>query len=435
MPTSDPLPTLLAVYAALVAFNLALSLALWLGNRERLYRTLCALWLGALVSFGIQGITSTGGEVLIAVGGASIVLVVLPVAHLLCTVLEIDTPWRLWGRVYLWGLALSLVAFLLGAGFTVYTLPVVWGGMFSGLHAAVRCLRRWSSLPSTLRLLGVVTLIQCLHGADFPFLRLRADLVVEGYSVALMALLGASILAPAVIIEKIAAQNLRNLSTMSHSLARFVPTELLRHLDKQSILDVHLGDGVGMEMTVMFADVRSFTTLSEHLSPKQTFKFLNSYLSRMEPIIGSHGGFIDKYLGDGILALFSRSPDDGVAAAIGMIEALGEYNEHRSRSGYAPIDIGIGIHIGPVMLGTVGGEERMEGTAVGDAVNLASRIESLTRKYGARILISDSVRARLAGGLDVQTRLVERVVVKGRVEPVTVFQVITEGAPAALHGA
>ncbi len=429
---ADPLPTLLAVYAALVAFNLALSFALWLGNRERLYAVLCALWLGALCSFGLQAATSANGEAMIGLGGASLVLIALPVGHLVHVVMEERTPWRLWGGVYGIGVVLGLVAYLAGAPFAAYTTPALWGAMFPGLHSSILCFRRWSALPATLRMLGVVTFAQCLHGMDFPFFRLRTDLVVEGYSVALMALLGVSILAPAVIIEKIAGHNLRNVSALMDALARFVPTEVLVHLKRRSIVDVRLGDGVRVDMTVMFADIRSFTSLSEKLTPEETFRFLNSYLSRMEPIIKRHGGFIDKYLGDGILAVFSRGADDGVRAALELDAALIIYNGHRARSGYVPVDIGIGIHTGSVMLGTVGGADRMQGTVVGDAVNLASRIEALTSHYGTRILISEQTRGRLASPSDFPIRLVDRVVVKGRVAPVTLYQVLPPSEAGAV---
>lgn len=142
-------------------------------------------------------------------------------------------------------------------------------------------------------------------------------------------------------------------------------------------------------MSVLFANIRSFTSLSEKMTPADNFKFINAYLSRMQPVINQHHGFIDKYIGDAIMALFSGDADNAVQAGIAMLQKLAEYNQSRQRSGYVPIQIGIGINTGLLMLGTVGGEERMDGTVISDAVNRASRIEGMTKMYGATLLITE----------------------------------------------
>lgn len=222
------------------------------------------------------------------------------------------------------------------------------------------------------------------------------------------------------------------LSKLNAAYSRFVPREFLEHLALDSILDVQLGDHVLKEMTVLFSDIRSFTALSEQMSPEENFRFVNSYLERMEPVIRHHRGFIDKYIGDAIMALFSGTADDALRAAISMLVALDDYNQGRNRAGYVPIRIGIGLNTGNLMLGTVGGPARMDGTVISDAVNLASRIEGLTKMYGASILITEKTRARLSHVNEFSMRLVDRVVVKGRTEPVAIYEVF-DGDTASLR--
>jgi class 3 adenylate cyclase/HAMP domain-containing protein len=219
------------------------------------------------------------------------------------------------------------------------------------------------------------------------------------------------------------------LEALLSAYGRFVPHELLRLLAKANILDVKLGDFVQRDMTVLFSDIRSFSSLSESMTPFETFNFLNSYLKRMGPEIRANGGFIDKYIGDGIMALFPRSPDDGLAAAVAMQRKLVEYNVHRASSGYAPIGVGIGVHTGSLMLGTVGEHERMDGSVIADAVNLCSRLEALTRVYGAGILTTGRTLKALSAPQRVASRFVDRVRVKGRRETVLLFEVL-DGEPA-----
>ncbi|MCZ0900498.1 adenylate/guanylate cyclase domain-containing protein, partial [Microcoleus sp. HI-ES] len=177
-------------------------------------------------------------------------------------------------------------------------------------------------------------------------------------------------------------QNESRLAQLNKAYERFIPHQFLQFLEKSSIIDVELGDQVQLEMSVLFSDIRDFTTLSETMTPEDNFKFINSYLSRMEPVINENNGFIDKYIGDAIMALFSGEADNAVKAGIAMLHRLAEYNEYCANAGCAPIQIGIGINTGSLMLGTVGGPNRMDGTVISDAVNLASRVESLTKNYG-----------------------------------------------------
>lgn len=212
---------------------------------------------------------------------------------------------------------------------------------------------------------------------------------------------------------------------------RFVPREFLSFLEKESIVDVQLADQVEREMTVMFSDIRDFTPLSEQMTPQENFNFLNSYFSRMSPIIRQHHGFIDKYIGDGIMALFLKEPDDAVRAAIAMRTEVTLYNSHRQNCDYEPIRIGIGLHTGNLMLGIIGEKERMQGTVIADAVNLASRLESLTKRYRASIVISGQVLDRLQNLGEYTYRFLDKVRVKGKKEPVSIFEIL-DGEPEAV---
>jgi len=223
------------------------------------------------------------------------------------------------------------------------------------------------------------------------------------------------------------------LSKINIAYGRFVPHEFLKFLERESIVDVQLGDQVQKEMTVLFADIRSFTSLSERMSPKENFDFLNAYLSRVSPVIRNHNGFIDKYIGDAVMALFPQTADDAVQAAIEMQKQVSLYNSYRQENGYDPIAIGIGLHSGTLMLGTVGESQRMETTVIADAVNLASRLEGLTKVYGVDILISDQTLYRLDNREKYSCRFLDRVKVKGKSQPVEVFEVYDANPPRLIE--
>jgi PAS domain S-box-containing protein len=214
---------------------------------------------------------------------------------------------------------------------------------------------------------------------------------------------------------------------LTDAYGRFVPHEFLHFLGYESILEVKLGDQVQKEMSVLFSDIRDFTSLSETMTPAENFQFINAYLSRMEPAITDNFGFIDKYIGDAIMALFDGSADDAVKAGIAMLEELNEYNISRTRPDCPPLQIGIGINTGSLMLGTVGGQSRMDSTVISDAVNLASRVESLTKEYGVSMLITQNTFIELNDFYDL--RLIDRVTVKGKSQMVTVYEVFAADPP------
>ena len=224
------------------------------------------------------------------------------------------------------------------------------------------------------------------------------------------------------------------LAKINQAYSRFVPREFLQFLGKESIVDVQLGDQVQKEMSILFSDIRAFTTLSERMTPEENFRFINSYLSSMEPAITANQGFIDKYIGDAIMALFGGAADDAVKAGIAMMQQLYDYNQGRQRAGYLPVQIGIGINTGSLMLGTVGGHSRMDSTVISDAVNLASRIEELTKNYGVSLLISNHTFLKLQNPFDYDTRIIDRVKVKGKSELVTVYEVFEADPPHIREG-
>ena len=206
------------------------------------------------------------------------------------------------------------------------------------------------------------------------------------------------------------------------SIERFVPQAFLSIVGKPSVADVELGDNKRRTMSILFSDIRGFTTLSEQMSPDETFAFINTYLERMGPVIRDHHGFIDKYIGDAIMALFANA-DDALQAGLAMLAALEGFNAERRATGLPPIEIGIGINTGSLMLGTIGEKHRMDGTVISDAVNLAARIEGLTKDYAAPMLISEFTYRELSNPEASAIRPVDVVVVKGKTRPVAIYAV------------
>ena len=215
---------------------------------------------------------------------------------------------------------------------------------------------------------------------------------------------------------------------LTEAYQRFVPSQLLSSLEKESILDVELGDQVEKEMSILFSDIRSFTALSESMTPEENFGFINSYLNIMGPLVRKHHGYIDKYVGDSIMALFDRTPDDAVQTSVSMFKALSEFNKDRLRSGKEEIHIGIGINTGMLIFGTLGEKDRMEGSVISDAVNLAARLEGLTKLYKTQLLISEVTFKKLTLGV-FKARLIDKVAVKGKETSVLVYEVLDAETP------
>jgi len=202
--------------------------------------------------------------------------------------------------------------------------------------------------------------------------------------------------------------------------SRFVPVPLIRQLGHSTIVSVQHAEGVRREMTVMFMDIRNFTGISEGMTPEQNFAFINDVLRAAVPEVRREGGFIDKFIGDALLALFPGEPEAALRAACAMQRKVGELRGPDD----SPIRIGIGLHHGSLMLGTIGDRQRMEVTVISDAVNLASRMEGLTKTFGASVVLSDATRNRLGAESGVALRALGRVQVKGRLDPVQVWQLL-----------
>jgi class 3 adenylate cyclase len=216
--------------------------------------------------------------------------------------------------------------------------------------------------------------------------------------------------------------------------SRFVPNEFLALLGCNNLVDIRLGDAKQQDMSVLFCDIRDFTQMSENMTPAENFKFINSYLSHMESLISQHNGFIDKYIGDTIMALFGNSADDAVKTGIAMLKRLDVYNGYRQNSHYRAINIGIGINTGSLILGTVGGEKRMNGTVISDSVNLSARIESLTKEYKVSLLITHHTYMALQNPENYAIRMIDQVKVKGKNEIVTVYEVFDADPEAIKAG-
>lgn len=211
-------------------------------------------------------------------------------------------------------------------------------------------------------------------------------------------------------------------SLLLEACDRFVPHEFLDLLGRESIKDITLGDNVEKRISVLFTDIRDFTAMSETLTPGAVFAFLNTYLSIMGPVMRKHGGFIDKYIGDAIMALFPTA-DSAVRAGLEMLDKLRNFNADRASEGLRPIRIGIGVNTGDSMLGTIGEKNRMEPTVISDAVNLASRIEGLTKIHKTPFLISAFTYNHLTRPDDYAIECVGEVAIRGKMHPVTLYSV------------
>lgn len=214
------------------------------------------------------------------------------------------------------------------------------------------------------------------------------------------------------------------LSKINHAFSRFVPHEFLGFLGYESVLDIKLGDQEQQNMTVLFSDIKDFTKLSENLSPKEAFDFINTFLGVVSPLIRQNGGFIDKFIGDAIMALFPGGTDDAVRTAIKMTSELKKLNEVRKKQGLDPIYTGTGIHTGDLMLGIIGEEQRMEGTVISDVVNTASRLEGLTKLFDNRIIISSQVKDSMTGTEGLHFRYLGKTRVKGKNSILEVYGIV-----------
>lgn len=214
---------------------------------------------------------------------------------------------------------------------------------------------------------------------------------------------------------------------------KFVPHEFIKSLGHDLITDVKLGDQVEKIVTVLFSDIRNYTTLSEKMTPEENFSFVCSFNERMGPIIRKHNGFINQYLGDAIMAIFPGEASDALSAAVEMQLALLQFNEERKLERKSSIQIGVGMHTGPLIMGITGDNDRMDATTISDTVNTASRIENLTKYYKASIIISDTTLAQIQNRENYLLRPLGRVQVKGRHEPISLHECFSGNPLPALE--
>jgi adenylate cyclase len=203
---------------------------------------------------------------------------------------------------------------------------------------------------------------------------------------------------------------------------KFVPIQFLEVLGKDIKGGIDLGECKLTDVTILFADIRDFTKISEIMTPDESFKFINSYLGTMGPVIEKNNGFIDKYIGDSIMAIFLKA-EDAVNASVEMVSELNIFNEQRKKIDRIEINIGIGIHSGKVMMGTVGHKNRLSTTVIGDIVNVASRLESLTKIYKVKIIMSEDTVAALPNHLIQYTRLLDFAQIRGKSISISIFEI------------
>lgn len=205
---------------------------------------------------------------------------------------------------------------------------------------------------------------------------------------------------------------------------KFVPSEFLESLGKDNITEVRLGDLVEREVTVVFADIREFTTVSEGMSPKENFLFVNSFNNKMGPIIRKNNGFILQYLGDGFMALFPKGSQNAVRASVEMQKALQEYNKERQTKNREPIKVGVGMQNGKLIMGITGDIKRLDAAIISDTVNTAARVEGLSKHYGTSILLTKECKDNLTNPEEFDFRYLGPVQVKGKQNSIDLYECI-----------
>jgi hemerythrin-like metal-binding protein len=230
--------------------------------------------------------------------------------------------------------------------------------------------------------------------------------------------------------QKIQLVETEKIKAMTRIFEKFVPRQFLTRIAKEGVENIELGKAESDTLTILFSDIRSFTSLSEKMEPQGLLDFLNLYFSHLSKPIHLNNGYIDKYIGDAIMALFDDpSANDreearcAIQASVDMQQALKVFNEIQIKQQHPIIANGIGIHSGHAIIGTVGSEERMDSTVLGDTVNVASRLEGLTKTYGVKIIISGDTLELLGESSGFKLRQLDIVKVKGKTEATRIFEV------------
>lgn len=225
-------------------------------------------------------------------------------------------------------------------------------------------------------------------------------------------------------------RSFNHISHLKSTFERFVPKRFLLRITDEAWSEFQIGHAKSESIVVMFSDIRGFTSISESLSPEDLLTFLNMYFSEMASVVEHNHGFIDKFIGDGIMALFDEDSESengdactrALHAASAMQRALPSLNRRLEERGWPPIRIGIGVHYGPVVMGTVGAEFRMDSTVLGDTVNTAARLEGLAKELGQDVVVSGSLLQQLPTGHPFLMREIGTVPIRGKQRPLQVFQ-------------
>lgn len=206
----------------------------------------------------------------------------------------------------------------------------------------------------------------------------------------------------------------RNLLEANLVFRKFVPEEFISFLGINDITQIEVGRQIETKLTLMFCDIRSFTSISEKLTPVEVMNLINRYLATVSPIVRRHHGFVDKYMGDGVLAIFPGSSRDACWAAIEMSESVQGIPEHDIR-------VGIGLHRGRAMLGTIGEEGRIDTTVLSDSVNVSSRIQGRSAEFNSAVLVSAEVKDDASDDPNLSFKYIDHLNVKGREQPVETY--------------
>jgi two-component system sensor histidine kinase ChiS len=223
---------------------------------------------------------------------------------------------------------------------------------------------------------------------------------------------------------------------LSQKFTSFVPTQFLKRIAPNGIESIGLGNKIEVELSILFCDIRKFTTITESQDSSQTFEWLNYFLNQMSSCIAKYHGFIDKYLGDAILAIFDRQNLhclDAIQAAIEMQNHAKEMNLNSYFMDLKTLKMGIGIDTGVATIGILGTPKRMETTVIGDVVNTASRLEELTKTYQCEIIASESTITHFSQvnpsliesekSIEFNYRLIDRVIPRNKQKAIDIYQV------------
>lgn len=214
----------------------------------------------------------------------------------------------------------------------------------------------------------------------------------------------------------------KHINQLNVAYERFVPKSFLSYLNKDSILNIRVGDQVKKEMAVMFADIRNFTSISENMGSEDVFDLLNEIWGLLNPVIARHGGIIDKYIGDSIMALFPDDKASAVLAAVEMQKLLQDFNALRRQQGLFQLRMGIGINAGILNLGTLGSDTRLNTTVIGDTVNVASRLEGLSKQLNVQILMTGNTLEKQSNPDALLYRNLGKLPLKGKERGVTILE-------------